>query len=195
MLGQARSIGNPGDRHRRGFTLVELVLVIMVLGLLAAVGSTMIVDTFKTTGMVTAENTSEVMARYALERLAREIREIKYDSTNGAYCITSTMSSTTTLTYYKTSGTYNSTCATNADTVTISYDAANKLVTLSYASIPNLTSTLARNVSSFALNNYNIGDALATTSTARFVVISLTVTDPTSGQSTSQRVRVNLRNA
>ena len=175
----------------RGFTLVELVISIVLIGILAAVGAEMIADSFTTTRMVNAENSSTAQARYALERLAREIREVKYDSSGGNYCITT--KTATNLVFYKTSGAYSSACATNVVTVTINDSGAN--LTLGYSS-PAATSTLASQVSTFALTYLQSDGVTSATSNSniRFVVIKLTVTDATSGQSTSQRTRVALRN-
>lgn len=184
---------NPYDQRSSGFTLVELVISIVLIGILATVGSSMIVDSFTTTRMVNADNASTAQARYALERLAREIREIKYDSTGGNYCITTMTTTPPKLVFYKTSGAYSSTCSTNVDTVTIDTSGSN--LRLGYSST-GVTSNLSNQVSSFSLAYYDIADnTTASTGAIRFVVITLTVTDPTSGQSTSQRTRVALRNA
>ena len=183
----------PAVRRNSGFTLVELVICIVLVGMLAAVGSTMMVDTFSTSRMVNADNASMGQARYTLERLAREIREIKYDSTNNSYCITTMTASN--LVFYKTTGggVYNSVCATNAYAVTINY--ANPNLTLQYSS-PAVTAALSNQAASFALQYLDAaGAATVLASAIRFVVITLTVTDTTSGQSFSQRTRVALRNA
>ena len=176
----------------RGFTLVELVISIVLIGILAAVGAEMIADSFTTTRMVNAENSSTAQARYALERLAREIREVKYDSSGGNYCITT--KTATNLVFYKTSGTYNSTCATNVVTVTINY--SNPNLTLQYSSPAAPSTLLSSQASSFTLAYLQSDGVTSTTSNSyiRFVVITLTVTDATSGQSVVQRTRVALRN-
>ena len=191
MRGHTSLRFDPYNQRSIGFTLVELVISIVLIGILAAVGSSMIVDSFTTTRMVNADNASAGQARYALERLAREIREIKYDSSGGNYCITAMTA--TNLVFYRTSGTYSSTCNTNVVTVTINMSGAN--LTLGYSS-PAVTSNLSSQVSSFALAYYDIaGNTTASTDAIRFVQITLTVTDATSGQSISQRTRVALRNA
>lgn len=176
-----------------GFTLVELVISIVLIGILASVGSSMIVDSFTTTRMVNAENASEGLARYALERLAREIREVKFvgSGATGNYSISTLTASK--LVFTRT--------VSGADvTVTIDNLTAPTLLTLGY-SLPAVTSNLSKNVSSFTLAYYDVlGNSTTDTSNSpggiRFVVIALTVTaDPTSGPSISQRTRVALRNA
>lgn len=70
-----RSLARPG-----GFSLIELIIAIVLLGLLAAVGTSMLSSSFDTTYMINASQTSAEQARYTLERLEREIREVKAGS-------------------------------------------------------------------------------------------------------------------
>lgn len=187
MCGDSCLRGNPYRRPSSGFTLVELIISIVLLGILATVGSSMIVDSLTTTRMVNATNASATQARYALERLEREIREIKYTKVgaSGNYSISTMIANK--LVFIRT--------ISGADvTVTIDNLTNPTLLTLSYSS-PQVTSTLSTN-SNIALAYYDIGgNATVSTSAIRFVAITLTVTDPTSGQSISQRSRVALRNA
>ena len=62
----------------RGFTLVELVIGIVLIGILSVVSTSMIADSFTTTRIVDASQVSAAQARYALERIAREIHETLY---------------------------------------------------------------------------------------------------------------------
>lgn len=194
MRGHSSLRGAPNSRHNSGFTLVELVISIMLIGILGAVGSSMISDSFTTTRMVDANDASMGQARYALERLAREIREIKYVSGTGTYCI-NTMTATN-LAFYKTSGTLDPTCSTNTITIAILNSGSN--LTLQYSS-PAVTSSLSNQVDTngFQLLYYQKDGTTAATSGSNiaFVQIKLTVKDSTSGQSISQRTRVALRNA
>jgi prepilin-type N-terminal cleavage/methylation domain-containing protein len=185
-----------GRRHSSGFTLLELVISIMLLGLLAAVGSSMIADTFVTTQSVNAENASEGVARYAMERLEREFREVQNISTQ--YCIT--LTSTSSVNFDKGSATTSvSTCGknadgTNANHVTITWNSTTQIVQLTYTLPSATTSNLADNVTAFQLNPLTIAGANADNTTIRFMQIALTRKDPTSGQSTSLQSRVSLRN-
>lgn len=197
MRGHSSLRFNPYNRRSGGFTLVELVISIVLIGMLAAVGSSMIVDSITTTRMVNADNASAGQARYALERLAREIREVKYASSGaiGSYCITTMTASQIVFIKYV-SGTPSDPCGTGGVTVTINY--SNPNLTLQYSS-PAITATLANQANSFALAYLDIlgnptTDASNNATGIRFVEIGLTVTDPTSGQSISQRTRVALRN-
>ena len=163
----------------RGFTLVELVITIVLIGILSAVGSTMISDSFTTTRSVNSSQGIAGQARYVIERIGREIRETKYLS-DKTYAITPT--SATKLIFTK----------SNDVTVTINNSGAN--LTLGYSS-PATTSTLTNQVGSFAVTYYDVSGAITNSNSAiRFVQISLTLRDPTSGQSIAQRTRVALRN-
>jgi prepilin-type N-terminal cleavage/methylation domain-containing protein len=194
MRGHSSLRGNPTIRRSSGFTLVELIISIVLIGILAAVGSSMIADSFTTTRMVNAENASEGQARYALERLAREIREVKYVSSGatGNYCIT-TMTATN-LVFTKTvSGTPSAVCGTADTTVNINYSSPN--LTLGGAFLTTQVDTTA--AIPFRFNYYQSDGTTTATNTLdiKFIQITLTVKDPTSGQSISQRTRVALRNA
>ncbi len=192
MRGHSFSRNNPNSRHSSGFTLVELIISIVLIGMLAAVGSSMIVDSFTTTRMVNAGTASAGQARYALERLAREIREVKYASSTPPptnYC-----SGTITDQYCITTMTATSVVFINGAGNTVTINNGGAKLTLQYSS-PAATSTLASQVDRFALSYLDAsGNATPSPSLIRFVEITLTVTDLTSGQSTAQRTRVALRN-
>ena len=187
---------------QQGFTLVELVMVIVLLGILAAVGSNMLSDSFTTTRMVNDSNASQAEARYVLERLAREIREIKYLNV-GNYCIerisgVDTMTASR-LVFDKRSNNLSldrDTCSVDSNRVTINYSAPN--LTLGYAT-PALSATLSNRVApaGFVMRYFaSDGTTLASTSaTVYFVELSLTLTDATGAQGIAQRLRVALRNS
>lgn len=184
-----------------GFTLIELIISIVLLGILAAVGATMFSESFTVTSMVNANQASTAQARYALERMEREIREVKFAGTK--YDITEKTA---------TKMVFGSSAHTPEVQVTICIGAApacpggiglNQL-TLSYTNLTtNATTTaaLTDRVTSggFTLtycevNGTTCGNGV-TNSAISYVQIDLAVTDATSGQIISQRTRVALRNA
>ena len=149
-------------------------MVIVLLGILAAVGAPMIANGMRiaTTGSTGLDTLSQL--RYATERLARELREI--ESVGGVYTV-----NTGTGTFTKTDGTV----------VTISYASPN--VTINYAGTGS--ASLTNQASAFSLSYLDItGAAGATASTLRFVEVLLTLTSPTTGASYTQRTRVAMRN-
>jgi len=168
-------------RGAHGFTLIELIITIVLLGLLGAVGVTMISDSFDTSRRIDASETNSGQARYALERMEREIREVRYSG--GAYSITTRTAS--------------SMVFTKGDGVTVTLTNSGGDLTLGYSS-PATTSPLANRVSSFALAYYQADGITPATSNSdiRFVQISLTLYDSsTGGRSIAQRTRIALRNA
>lgn len=85
-----------------GFTLMEIVLGLVLLGLLSMVGTTMVSSGFYTTMKLSDEQLTHASARYAMERLAREIREIQFNPTTGVSGISSTLMSSSQLSFVKT---------------------------------------------------------------------------------------------
>lgn len=156
-----------------GFTLIELIIAIILIGLLAAVGTTMISDSFDTTRMVDSSQSFAARVRYTMERLEREIREGK----------TITAKSTSGMTFTKGNGT-SVTIASSSGGITI--DGA--LLIDASPALPLFT--YWKNDSTTAADAVDHSDV-------RFVEINLTVRDDPvngSGQTISQRSRIALRN-
>lgn len=189
-------------RKSTGHTLVELVIAIALMGILSAVGSSMLSDSFTTTYRVNESNASKAEARYVLERLAREIREIKYLEA-GRYCIeeiggVATMTASR-LVFDKRNDNLSldrQSCSIDSNRVTLNYSAPN--LTLAYAT-PALSATLSSRVAPAGFTLRYLGsDASTVASTGaavRFVEISLTLTDATGAPGLPQRLRVALRNS
>lgn len=169
----------------RGFTLIELIMVIVLLGILAAVGSNMLSDSFTSSTMLNSGNAVEAEARYAMDRLVREIRQVQYVTASNRYAITApTANPASGMVFVKNDGT---------TTVTISNTSGK--VQLGYASP---APTLVDQVKSFSLT---FRDATGQSITAlsdipantAFVDVVLNVQDAKSGQSINQSMRVALR--
>jgi prepilin-type N-terminal cleavage/methylation domain-containing protein len=191
----------PPHLAARGFTLVELVITMVLLGLLAAVGSSMLSDSFSATHRVNDSNASKAEARYVLERLAREIREIKYTD-GGNYCVAqiggASAMDATRFVFDKRSSAQSldrQNCAVDSNRVTLNYSAP--YLTLAYAT-PALSATLSDRVApgGFGLRYLQSDGTTASSNSATlyFVEISLTLTDATGVQGFPQRMRVALRN-
>lgn len=170
----------PSGRSRyRGFTLIEMTMVIVILGVLAAASAPLLTNSFQAyetsqTNLVTLSK-----LRYATERMAREVREVAFDGTN--YQITMG-ASTLSFTKNDTAGTV----------VTIT--GAPPLVTLQY-STPAMSATLTDQVTSLQFQYCDIADSCVgvTTATVAYIDVALTLTDPNSGAAV-QRTRIALRN-
>lgn len=173
----------PGScqRHSRGgFTLIELVISIVLISLLAAVGTTMISDSFDLTYMMNGSQSSAAKARNTLERLEREIREVGYNA--GSYRTSTANMTASSFTFTKSDGITTVAIVRSGTTLTLN------------------GTPLTDNVDSFALAYLQIDSTGAVTTTTvptnlRFVEISLTVRDAASGQAIPQLTRVALRNA
>jgi prepilin-type N-terminal cleavage/methylation domain-containing protein len=167
-------------KQQRGFTLIEMIISLVVLGLLGAAAGYGL-----TGGALAFSSTADAVQtlaklRYASERMARETREIRRDLITPAVYDITTMTATT-LVFTKTDG------------VSVTLDGAPPLVTLAY-SLPAGTPTLTDEVSSLAFSYLQADGVTAATgnSDVAFVEIELILTR--SGNSYSQRTRVALRN-
>lgn len=79
----------------RGFSLIEIVIGLVVLSVLGIMGANMISGSVVTNQVISNEQLAYSNARYALDRMSREIREIKYDISTGAIGIANPVSNMT----------------------------------------------------------------------------------------------------
>jgi prepilin-type N-terminal cleavage/methylation domain-containing protein len=185
-------LNRPGSGS--GFTLIEMVITISAIGIMAAVGATMISDNLQVTMNVNAATASADQARYAMERISRELREVSYSTSagGGSYSITSSLAANSTSISFTRN--INGVTPTNE---TLFLDGGS--LKLQYGT--DAASTLIGNVTGFGVTFYGFNEGGVsvstglTTTTVRYVVVSLTVSDPTSGQTITQRMNVALRNA
>lgn len=164
------------NRSQSGFTLLELVMVIVIIGIIGATGARLL------TGGVEAYETGRKQlatlskARYAADRLAWEIRQTEY--TGASYNITSFTSSQ--FRFVKTDG----------ETVTLNSSGGN--IQLTYNSV-GFASPLTDQLSSLTFSYYQSDGQTAATvaSQIRYVEASFTLDN---GVATfPRRVRVALR--
>lgn len=192
-----------GRPRRRGLTLVELIIAAGIIGLLSVAATFFWVDSFAFVRLASADNAALADARAVLNRLAREIREVKYDTGNGAYCV-STLTATQ-MVFNRTSGGYVSTCggaspgaATGDIAVTVQVPAGTTSLNLGYAGTlasPATTKALSGQASAFGLRYLDAAFAATTsTSALRFVEVTLTV-QPSGAPATQVRTVVALRNS
>jgi type II secretory pathway pseudopilin PulG len=188
--------------RQSGFTLVELILSAGLLGFLAVTATFFWVNGFGLVTTVNADSAALSEGRLALERLAREIREIKLDTVNGAYCI-STMA-TTQIVFNKTTGSFVASCggaspssASNDVAVNIQLPTGSSNLNVSYAGAlasPATTRVLTGYASNFGIRYLDASYAVtASASALRYVELSLTVR-PAGGQATQTSTVVALRN-
>lgn len=70
----------PARRAEAGFTLAELVIVIVVISIVAVTFSAMFIEAVKTYQFMDAEKDMLQDVRYAEERIARELKRVKNDT-------------------------------------------------------------------------------------------------------------------
>lgn len=165
--------------HSRGFTLIEMSMVIVILGILAAATTPLLTNSFRAYETNQSNMATLSKLRYATERIARELREVRFNGTN--YEIASMTANTLSFTKNDVASTI----------VTIT--SAPPLATLQY-STPAMTSTLTDQVTSLQFEYYDISDAVTASNVdVAYVDVVLTLTDPNSGAAV-QRTRIALRN-
>lgn len=179
----------------RGWTLVELIMVLVIMGVLAAFVGPVLLGALTAYRYTNASVATYTKMRYALERMAREVREVRRDPSNTADYDISTMSATSLV--FKTND--NDSDSSNNNQVTITFGGSN--VTLAYTVPSSISATLTDQVNSapalpcrtgfryFQLD----GSTVATSkSDIAFVEVGLTLTEGTNDY--CNRIRVDLRN-
>jgi prepilin-type N-terminal cleavage/methylation domain-containing protein len=167
-------------KRQQGFTLLEMVISLVVLGLLGATaGYGLIGGTLAFSGTADAVQTLGKL-RYANERMAREIREIRRDPVTPANYDISTMNATTL-------------AFTKADGTAVTLTGTPPLVTLAY-SAPAGTPTLTDEVSSLSYSYLQADGTTAATGNSDVAFIEFELVLVRNGNSYPQRTRVSLRN-
>ena len=174
--------------NKRGFTLIELVIVAVVVSILAAVLAPLALSSLRAYDETLKDLIVLDKLRYSTERLAREIREVNWDKTNGFAFTAQTGSLAFTRSLWDSSGNLNT-----AVPVIICYSGST--VSLNYSSSCTGANTLTDqfNALSFAFYDKD-GKGTAVATAIRSVQISLTLQKSSTGPFYSQRTRVELKN-
>ena len=165
--------------HARGFTLIEMSMVIVILGILAAATTPLLTNSFRAYETNQSNMVTLSKLRYATERIARELREVRFNGTN--YQIATMTASSVSFT------------KNDAANTVVTITSAGTVATLQY-STPAISATLTDQVTTLQFQYFDIADA-ATTSNANvaYIDVELTLNDPNSGAAV-QRTRIALRN-
>lgn len=150
-------------------------MVIVLIGILTAVGAPMIAHGMRLSMQTSADLTTVSQLRYATERIAREVREVRF--AGGAYSVTAT--NATNFAFTKNNGT----------AVTIAFVAPN--ITVNYAGTG--VANLSNQATALQFTYTNVSPPVVTTSPS-FVDVQLSLQNPTTGAAYTQRTRVDLRN-
>jgi prepilin-type N-terminal cleavage/methylation domain-containing protein len=167
-------------RRQGGFTLLELVVGLVVLALLGAAAGYGLIG-----GTLAFSNTADGIQtlgklRYASERMAREVREIRRNPGNPAEYDIATMNATNLV-------------FTKSDGVTVTLTGTPPQVTLAYTT-PSGTHTLTDEVSSLAFTYLQTDGTTAATGNADVGFIEVELVLARNGNNYPQRTRVALRN-
>lgn len=168
------------SRQQDGFTLLEMIIALVVLALLGAAAGYGLVG-----GALAFTDTAEAVQtlgklRYATERMAREVREIRRNPVLPATFDISTMNATT-LAFTKTDGTV------------VTLTGTPPLATLAY-SVPGGTHTLTDEVGSLMFTYLQADGTTAATGTSDVAFIEFELVLMRNGNSYPQRTRLALRN-
>ncbi|WP_151446301.1 PulJ/GspJ family protein [Lacisediminimonas profundi] len=178
-------------RMQAGFTLVEMVLSIAIMGVLAAASSRFLVGSTQVyQGNAQYSETLDSL-RYASDRIARELREAT-GGTNANFNMSATSPQYSRIDYLVSNG---NSMTRNTPTVTIGQNTATKIVTIAYSTTGNTAQTLTNRLQSLSFAYYDTNFATTNSATSvRYIDFTLALTEPTSGQAISQRTLVALRN-
>jgi prepilin-type N-terminal cleavage/methylation domain-containing protein len=165
-------------RRVEGFSLVELVMVIVILGILAAFVGPVLFNAMRSYQRVQSGVETHAKMRYAIERMSRELREIRRQVTDAALLDVTSMT-VSSMAFFKTDGTQ------------VVINAVGNQVNLAYSTLAGM---LTDQVGSFALTYFqqNASTVAATAASISFVQISMTLSEGTN--LFPARVRVDLKN-
>ena len=163
-------------RKNQGFSMVEAVVAILLMSILAVAAIPLISTGVEAYQITSSQIVTLSKLRYATERIARELREVRRTGVN----------------YDTTTAPGASVVFTKLDGNQVTITGAPPLVSFGYQ-IPAATSTLTDQVSALAFRFLDInGSATVSTALVAFVEVSLSLT--VDGAVLQQRTRVSLRN-
>lgn len=168
-------------RHTRasaGFSLVELIVSIVVLGVLAAVTAPIFSSSLRVYVESDAHLTTLGKARYTTERIARELREVQYNAGTNSY-------------FFAAMGPNNMTF-TKQDGTTVTLSVAGSNVNMGYTP-PGVMAPLTDELSALSFT-YRTATGAAGASAATVASVDVSLSLSNRGATHTQRVRVGLRN-
>ena len=167
-------------RRVEGFTIAELVMVIVILGILGAFVGPVVFNAIRSYDAVQKSTNTNAKVRYAMERIAREIRDIRRQVTDSAALDIPSMTASS-LVFFKTDGTQ------------VVLNGAGNAVNLAYSTLTGMLIDQVQ-AGSFSLAYYEQGGSTiaATASSLSFIQVSMTLTE--GAVVIPARMRVDLRN-
>jgi len=166
-------------RAARGWTLVEMIVVVAVLGTLAAFVAPVLVQALGAYEATDASVATYAKMRYAMERMAREIREVRRAPADTANFDISAMSAAS-LSFVKDDGT-EVTLGSSGSTLTLGYTGT-------------ASGTLTDQVGAFALAYLQQDGTTAAAGAADVAFVQVSMTLVEGANNYASRLRVDLRN-
>lgn len=175
----------PQTGRPSGFSLLEVVIVLVILGALVVLGSNMISQGVDVSKRANQDSAALTQTRTAVERITRELREVSWSLTAGAYEISVMQSSR--VVFIRRVGAV-------ATTVTIEYLPATQQVTL-FATGLGVTQAqvLLSEVTSFQFGYFDRNHAV-TTNPAQLRMIQVALEQGSTNPPSVFRTHVGLRN-
>jgi prepilin-type N-terminal cleavage/methylation domain-containing protein len=175
-------------RRIEGFTLWELVMVIVILGILGAFVGPVAYNAIRSYDAVQKSTNTNAKIRYAMERIAREMRDVRRQVTDAAALDIPSMTATS-MAFFKTDGTR-----------VVLYGVSGG-VNLAYSIVANpafstLTGMLVDQVQagSFSLGYVEQGGTTVAGSASSIVFVQVSMTLTEGAVTVPARLRVDLRN-
>jgi prepilin-type N-terminal cleavage/methylation domain-containing protein len=165
-------------RRVEGFSLVELVMVIVILGILAAFVGPVLFNAMRSYQSVQTGAETHAKMRYAIERMSRELAEVRRQATDATFLDVTSMTASS-MAFFKTDGTQ------------VVLNVVGNQVNLAYAALGGM---LTDQVASFSLAYFqqNASTVATTAASISFVEIRMTLSEGTN--LFPARVRVDLKN-
>lgn len=167
-------------RRVEGFTLAELIMVIVVLGILGAFVGPVVYNAIRSYDSMQKSADTNAKLRYAMERIAREMRDIRRQVTDSASLDIPSMTASS-MEFFKTDGTR------------VVLNGVGSAVNLAYPAVSGLLVDQVQ-AGSFSLAYFEQGGStLAGSATSiAFVQVSMTLTE--GALTLPARLRVDMRN-
>lgn len=170
-------------RRVEGFSLAELIMVIVILGILGAFVGPILLNAMRAYDRVQTSVTTDAKMRYAVERIAREMRDIRRQATDATFLDIPSMTASS-MAFFKTDGTR------------VVLNGVGGVVNLSYTTSTLIAGVLTDQVQagSFSLAYFqqNASTVAATAASISFVQMSMSLVEGTNAFPV--RLRVDLRN-